>query len=112
VLYGCETWTLTLREECRLREFENRILRKIFRSKVDKNEKRSNVLISLFFSCISFSFPLSPSLFLFYLLFLLFPFFLLIVFFVFIIENTNGNILLSFSSKKFCISNFLEEFEN
>ena len=27
VLYGCETWSLTLREECRLRVFENRILR-------------------------------------------------------------------------------------
>ena len=26
-LYGCETWSLTLREECRLRVFENRILR-------------------------------------------------------------------------------------
>ena len=25
--YGCETWSLTLREECRLRVFENRILR-------------------------------------------------------------------------------------
>ncbi|KAJ4432257.1 hypothetical protein ANN_20874 [Periplaneta americana] len=30
VLYGCETWTLTLREEQRLRVFENKILRKIF----------------------------------------------------------------------------------
>jgi hypothetical protein len=27
VLYGCETWSLTLREECRLKVFENRILR-------------------------------------------------------------------------------------
>ena len=27
VLCGCETWSLTLREECRLRVFENRILR-------------------------------------------------------------------------------------
>ena len=27
VLYGCETWSLTLREECRLRVFEKRILR-------------------------------------------------------------------------------------
>ena len=25
VLYGCETWSLTLREECRLRVFENRV---------------------------------------------------------------------------------------
>jgi hypothetical protein len=30
VLYGCETWSLTLREEPRLRVFENRVLRKIF----------------------------------------------------------------------------------
>jgi hypothetical protein len=29
-LYGCETWTLTLREEHRLRVFENRVLRRIF----------------------------------------------------------------------------------
>jgi hypothetical protein len=30
VLYGCETWSLTLREECRLRDFENRVLKRIF----------------------------------------------------------------------------------
>jgi hypothetical protein len=30
VLYGCETWSLTLSEEHRLRVFENRMLRKIF----------------------------------------------------------------------------------
>jgi hypothetical protein len=30
VLYGCETWPLTLREEHRLRVFENRVLRRIF----------------------------------------------------------------------------------
>ena len=30
VLYGCETWSLTLREECKLRVFENRVLRRIF----------------------------------------------------------------------------------
>ena len=30
VLYGCETWSLTLREERRLRVFENRVLRKVF----------------------------------------------------------------------------------
>jgi hypothetical protein len=28
VLYGCETWSLTLREEHRLRVFENRVLRR------------------------------------------------------------------------------------
>jgi len=36
VLYGCETWSLTLREECRLRVFENRVLRKIFGPKRDE----------------------------------------------------------------------------
>jgi hypothetical protein len=30
VLYSCETWSLTLREEQRLRVFENRVLRRIF----------------------------------------------------------------------------------
>jgi hypothetical protein len=30
VLYGCETWSLMLREEQRLRVFENRVLRRIF----------------------------------------------------------------------------------
>jgi hypothetical protein len=29
-LYGCDTWFLTLREEHRLRVFENRVLRRIF----------------------------------------------------------------------------------
>jgi len=29
VLRGCETWSLTLREKCRLRVFENRVLRRI-----------------------------------------------------------------------------------
>jgi hypothetical protein len=30
VLYGCETWSLTLREECRLRVFKNKVLWSIF----------------------------------------------------------------------------------
>jgi hypothetical protein len=33
VLYGCETWSLTLREEHRLSVFENIVLRRIFRPK-------------------------------------------------------------------------------
>ena len=37
VLYGCETWFLTLKEESRLRVFENRILRRIFGPKRDEN---------------------------------------------------------------------------
>jgi hypothetical protein len=36
VLYGCETWSLTLREEHRLRVFENRVLRRIFGTKGDE----------------------------------------------------------------------------
>jgi len=36
VLYGCETWSLTLREERRLRVFENRVLRKVFGPKRDE----------------------------------------------------------------------------
>ena len=36
VLYGCETWSLILREERRLRVSENRVLRRIFGPKRDK----------------------------------------------------------------------------
>jgi len=36
VLYGCETWSLTLREEHRLMVFENRVLRRIFGPKRDE----------------------------------------------------------------------------
>ena len=35
VLYGCETWSLTLREEHRLRVSENRVLRRVFGPKRD-----------------------------------------------------------------------------
>ena len=35
VLYGCETWSLILREERRLRVFENTVLRTIFGPKTD-----------------------------------------------------------------------------
>jgi hypothetical protein len=35
VLYGCETWSLTVREEHKLREFGNRVLRRIFGPKTD-----------------------------------------------------------------------------
>jgi hypothetical protein len=40
VLYGYETWSLILREEHRLREFENRVLRRIFGPK--RNEVRGS----------------------------------------------------------------------
>jgi hypothetical protein len=36
VLYGCETWSLTLREERRLRVFEKRVLRRMFGPKRDE----------------------------------------------------------------------------
>jgi hypothetical protein len=36
VLYECETWLLTLREERRLRVFENRVLRRVFGPKRNK----------------------------------------------------------------------------
>ena len=36
VLYGCENWSLTLREERRLRVFENRVLMKVFGPKRDE----------------------------------------------------------------------------
>jgi hypothetical protein len=37
VLYECETWSLTLREEHRLRDFENRVLRRIFGPKREED---------------------------------------------------------------------------
>jgi hypothetical protein len=36
VLYGCETWSLTLREDHRLRVFESRVLRRIFEPNRDE----------------------------------------------------------------------------
>ena len=36
VLYGCDTWSLTLREERKLRVFENRVLRRIFGPRRDE----------------------------------------------------------------------------
>jgi hypothetical protein len=54
VLYGCETWSLSLREEHRLRGFENRVLRNIFgpkREEVGSRRKLHNdELCSLYFS--------------------------------------------------------------
>jgi hypothetical protein len=43
VLYGCETWSLTLKEEHRLEVFENRVLRRIFGMKRDEVRKLYNV---------------------------------------------------------------------
>jgi hypothetical protein len=55
VLYGCETWSLTLREEHRLRVFENRVLRRIFEPKMDEvtrgwRKLHNGELNNLFFS--------------------------------------------------------------
>ena len=51
VLYGCESWSLTLREERRLRVFENRVLRRIFGPKRDEvtGEWRKYVMRSVMF---------------------------------------------------------------
>jgi hypothetical protein len=46
ILYGCETWSLTLREEHRLRVFENRVLRRIFRPKRDEVTGECRKLLS------------------------------------------------------------------
>ena len=35
-MYECKAWSLTLREELRLRVFENRVLRRIFRPKTEE----------------------------------------------------------------------------
>jgi hypothetical protein len=43
-LYACETWSLTLREKHRLRVFENRVLRRIFRPKRDEKTGASRKL--------------------------------------------------------------------
>jgi len=56
VLYGCETWSLTLREERKLRVFENWVLRRIFGPKRDEvtgewrklhNEELNNLYSSI-----------------------------------------------------------------
>jgi hypothetical protein len=43
VLYGCETWALTLREEHRMKVFENRVLRRIFVPKRDDERRMEEV---------------------------------------------------------------------
>jgi hypothetical protein len=53
VLYGCEGWSLTLREECRLRVFENRVLRRIFgcRRGVEKTTQQGTLCSVLLTRC-------------------------------------------------------------
>jgi hypothetical protein len=54
VLYGCETWSLTLREEHRLRVSENRVLRRIFGPKREEDgswrKLHNDELHSLYYS--------------------------------------------------------------
>jgi hypothetical protein len=40
VLYAYETWSLTVREEHKLRMFENRVLRRIFGTKRERERER------------------------------------------------------------------------
>ena len=49
VLYGCETWSLILKEEQRLRGFENRVLRKICGPKGDEVAGEWEILHSVEF---------------------------------------------------------------
>jgi len=54
VLNGCETWSLTTREECRLRVLENRVLRRIFWPKRDEVIKsRENYVMTSLMICTS-----------------------------------------------------------
>jgi hypothetical protein len=55
ILYGCETWSPTLREEHSLRVFENRMLRRLFGLKRDElmgdwRKLHNEVLHNLYFS--------------------------------------------------------------
>jgi hypothetical protein len=52
VLYGCETWSLTLRVECRLRVFENKILGRIFGPKRDGSGSDEVSAMKNFIVCI------------------------------------------------------------
>jgi hypothetical protein len=44
-MYGCEAWSPTLREEHRLRVFENRVLRRIFMPKRDEVMEWKNFIM-------------------------------------------------------------------
>jgi hypothetical protein len=52
VLRRCETWSLTLGEEHRLRVFESRELRKIFGPKVRKTDRGENSIMMNFTACV------------------------------------------------------------
>ena len=46
VLYGCESWSLTMREQRRLRVFENRVLRRLFGPKRDETTREWKKLLN------------------------------------------------------------------
>jgi hypothetical protein len=52
VLYGCETWSFTLREEHRLKVPENRMLRRIFGSERDEDGSGEYCIMMNFITCI------------------------------------------------------------
>jgi hypothetical protein len=52
VLYGCETWSLTLREEHRLRVSENSVLREILDPKRRKTDYGAYYIMMSFMACI------------------------------------------------------------
>jgi hypothetical protein len=52
VLYGCEAWSLTLRDETGLRVFENRVLRRVFGPKRDEvTRKGENYIMRSLMIC-------------------------------------------------------------
>ena len=50
-LYSCEIWSLILREECKLRVFENRILKGTFGPKRDENGSVEGSTVTNFIVC-------------------------------------------------------------
>jgi hypothetical protein len=62
VLFGCDTLSLTLREEHRLRVFENRVLRRIFRPRREEvTGERGRYTVRRFINCIDPQIPLGTS---------------------------------------------------
>ena len=54
VLNGCETWSLTVRQECRLRVFENKVLRRLSGPKTDEiTREQKNCITMTFMLCTS-----------------------------------------------------------
>jgi hypothetical protein len=52
VFYGCETWSLTLKEERRLRVFENNVLRTAFGpERYEVTEERRNYIMGSLMIC-------------------------------------------------------------